>query len=235
MNIFAHELAELLAEHDKELSSLYQLRSRTYQIYPNKVTRLMRSLEEDITATLNAEELDLLAEWLNLHPEGEEIRRLRAALVAESVRHLLGGRMNRDQALELGELTFHLLLGQEPEELAALRDRLLADIRGELSTGQVERRILLSAPGEETAPNAASIEQALEPAINMYEQGALWLGVAHETNERGTRLGYLAQAQALLSRAKDLATSAPTVAQGTPQQQEWLTIIAAALTEATFL
>jgi hypothetical protein len=101
MNIFACEVANLLAAHGKVLGSLYTLHSTTYQLPPNKVTRLKRSLEEDITATLNAEELELVGEWLELDPEGEEIRRLRAALVAESVRHLLGGRMNRDQALVL--------------------------------------------------------------------------------------------------------------------------------------
>lgn len=238
MNIFAHELAELLADHGKVLGSLYGLHSATYQLLPNKVTRLKRSLEEDITATLNAEELELVADWLDLDPEGEEIRRLRAALVAEAVRHLLGGRMNRDQALELGELTFQLLLGQEPEEFLTLRNELLEGVRGGILSEQAERgalRGVIGVESQQTEAEAAQIEQALESVVKTYEQGALWLEVARETSERGTRLGYLAQAHALLARAKDLATNAPTVAIGTTQQQEWLTIIEAALTEATTL
>lgn len=238
MNIFAHELAKLLADHGKVLGSLYGLHSATHQLFPNKVTRLKRSLEEDITATLSAEELELVASWLGWDLAGAEIRRLRAALVAESVRHLLGGRMNRDQALKLGEMTFQLLLDQEPEEFLTLREELLAGIRGGIPSEQTERSILdvvFRGGSQPTDPEAAQTEQALEPAVQTYEQGALWLEVARETSDPGLRLGYLAQARTLLARARDLATNAPTQAIGTTQQQEWLTIIESALSEASLL
>lgn len=238
MNIFARELAKLLADHGKVLGSLYGLHSATHQLFPNKVTRLKRSLEEDITATLSAEELELVARWLGWDLAGAEIRRLRAALVAESVRHLLGGRMNRDQALKLGEMTFQLLLDQEPEEFLTLRDELLAGIRGGIPSEQTERGAffgVIRGGGQPTEPEVAQIEQALEPAVQTYEQGALWLEVARETNDQGIRQGYLAQARTLLALAKDLATNAQTIAIGTTQQREWLTIMEAALSEASRL
>jgi hypothetical protein len=238
MNIFARELAKLLADHGKVLGSLYGLHSATHQLFPNKVTRLKRSLEQNITATLSAEELELVAGWLRWDLAGAEIRRLRAALVAESVRHLLGGRMNRDQALKLGEMTFQLLLDQEPEEFLTLREELLAGIRGGVPSEQHERGtldVVLRGGSQSTDLEASEIEQALEPAGQPYEQGALWLEVARETSDPGLRLGYLAQACTLLALARDLATNAPTIASGTMQQQEWLSIMEAALDEAALL
>ena len=166
------------------------------------------------------------------------MRRLRAALVAESVRHLLGGRMNRDQALKLGEMTFRLLLDQEPEEFLTLREELLTGIRGGIPSEQTERGtldVVLRGGSQSIDLEASEIEQALEPAVQTYEQGALWLEVARETSDRSLRLGYLAQACALLALARDLATNAPTIASGTTQQQEWLMIMEAALDEASLL
>ncbi len=236
MNIFARELKALLEEHGKSLGSLYSFHSDLYKISPSKVERLKRSLEIDITATINSDEIALVADSLELAPDGAEIRRLRAALLAESVRHLLGGRMDRDQALALGEIAFRLLQNQEPEKLLALRDELLEGIRGGAEESQADNAVNnTTAEVQPPDPAAAQIEQALEPAVKTYEEGALWLEVARETRERSTRLGYLAQARALLERAKSLATHAPTITIGTAQQQEWLAIIEEALTEAMSL
>lgn len=237
MNIFARELARLLARNGKVLGSLYGLHSPTYQLLPNKVTRLRRSLHEDITATLNAEELELVANWMKWKPDGEEMRRLRAALVAESVRHMLGGRMNQSHALKLGEITLELMLGQEPDEFLILRDELLEGVRGGIILGRGEHGGLRGMADEEspqTEPEDAPLAPALEPAVKTYEQGALWLEVARETSDPDAHLGYLAQASALLAQARDMATNVPTAAQDT-RQQEWLAIIEAALTEAASL
>lgn len=238
MNIFARELKELLEDNGKGLGSLYGLHSDTYRIMPNKVRRIQRSLTQDITATLNTEELDLLAEWLDLDPTGEEIRRLRAALVAESVRHLLSGRINRDQALSLGEITFELLLGQESEEFLSLRDRLLEGVRGGLPWGQSEVDALWDVTEENDKFDHSwddQIEQALEPAVETYEQGALWLEVARDTSDYEMQRGYIAQAQALLNRAHDLANHSPAITQGTREQSAWLSIIEVSLNEVLSL
>ncbi len=238
MNIFARELVFILGQHGRELGNLFGLRTATYQIFPNKITRLKRSLTEDITATLNAEELALLQTWVPLDSEGNELRHLRAALVAEAVRHLLGGRMNRDLASHLGDLTLHLLVGQSLEQVAYLRDELLETMRGDILPDFNERgalRGLVSQVPAEAGHALSQAEQALEAAVETYEQGALWLEVARETSERGTRLGYLAQANALLNRARELTADAPTIAQRTSEQQEWLAIIDAALVDGAAL
>lgn len=238
MNIFARELAEVLADNGKRLGSLYGLHSDTYRIMPNKVRRLQRSLTQDITATLNAEELELLAEWLGLDSDGEEIRRLRAALVAESVRYLLSGRMDRDQALSLGEITFQLLLGQESEEFLSLRDRLLEGVRGGFPLEQDGGDALWSVTNENYKLDNSwndQVEQALEPAVETYEQGALWLEVARDTKDREMQLGYVAQAQTLLDRARDLAIHSPAITQDAAEQRVWLSIIETSLNKALSL
>lgn len=238
MNIFARELKEILQQHGKTLGSLYGLRSDTFYIFPNKVTRLKHSLTHDMTATLNAEELDFLQEWVPLDAAGADLRRLRAALLAEAVRHLVGGRMPREIAAHLGEQTLQLLLEQEPDQVLLRREELLQAVRGMPSAASSERGALRGVgetPPPESDPTQSAVERALEVAIETYEQGALWLEVARETSERGARRGYLAQAQALLGRARELTIDAPTRAQGTPEQQTWLALIEQTLTEAATL
>ena len=81
MNIFAHELDLILTAHKKTLSSLYTIRSRDVAIPPSAVDRLKETLHGQHSATLNAEQLTMLQERLSL--TDEEMRRLRAALLAE--------------------------------------------------------------------------------------------------------------------------------------------------------
>lgn len=117
MNIFARELVQLLEEHGKGLGNLYNLHTESHQIFSNKVFRLKHSLEEDITATLNYEDLKVLANWLSIDPEGKEIQRLRAAREAEVIRYRSGKHMSKEAAQEQGELTFQSLLrGKSPPQ-----------------------------------------------------------------------------------------------------------------------
>lgn len=235
MNIFARELNRLLVQEGKDLGSLYALHSPNYQLLPNKVTRLRQSLKKDITATLNVEEIEFVADRLGWKPDGDEIRRLRAALVAESVRRLLGGRTDKDNAQKVGELTLALMLRKEPDPL---RDEVMDGVRGGFPWEESESSAARGMPDEEENQqdnDAPPVEQALEPAVSAYEQGALWLEVAKETTDRGARLGHLAQARTLLAHAKDLATNAPSIAPDSAIRQEWLTIIDSALAEANTL
>jgi hypothetical protein len=129
MNIFARELEKLLRRHNKLLGSLYSFHSASSRIVPAKVTRLKKSLKRDMTATLNADELALVAEALGWHAEGEEVLRLRAALLAENVRHLLGGRMNQKEAVRLAEIAFQMFLCQEVADMQMLCSKLLEGVR----------------------------------------------------------------------------------------------------------
>jgi hypothetical protein len=220
MNIFARELTEVLATHDKELSSLYTLKSPTQVIHPGKVSRLKRSLRDGTSASLNAEELELVRNTVRL--SDEEMYRLRAALVAETVRYMLEGRMMIAHAAQVAELTFQLLVTPEGMQMKALRDRVLDQIRG--SATDTDATTI-------TPVTDDPVEQALEAATQEYEASILWLELARDTPQRTARRGYLGQASTLLIHARTLAEQPATLALNTPAQHALLDLISAALAE----
>jgi len=230
MNIFARELALILAAHDKELSSLFSLHSPDVAIHPSTVTRLKRSLKEPITVLLNADQLSMLKERLAL--TDEEMRRLRAALLAETVHRVLAGRMAVGTAAELADILFQMLLNTDSTQMQDLRDRLLEETRG-------MRDRLRGVLDEMTSPpfraNEESISALLEPAAETYYQGLLWLELARTAPDYLAQRGYSAHARVLLAAAHDLALHAPSQALNTPQQSEWLILIEAALEDADLL
>ncbi len=241
MNIFARELVRILGSHGKELGSLFSLRVRdsytgvARQIVPGKITRLKRSLTENITATLNAGELDALQAFVPLDREGKELRRLHAALVAEAVRSLLSGRIEVKQANDLGDIVLALMTEEDGAKLAALRDALLKPTGGVRGLDMQDPLILRGSrdSGEPVSGSAEErIEQALDDGAEAYSQGALWLEVARGARDETARLGYAAQAANLFRQARDLIRDAPTAAQGTPQQRDWLAASESALAEA---
>lgn len=249
MNIFARELALILRSHGKELGTLFGLRvPNAYtgvvrEIAPTKVTRLKRSLSENITATLNADELEALQEWVPLDDNGQELRRLRAALVAEAVRHLLADRIDSSTASELGLITFQMLLGQESAELVTLRDRLLTDVRGERGSDAWEHHTVRGASntpdlGEGVGPTVTPdelVERLLDPAAECYEQGLLWLEVARDIGEHAAQAAYVALATSLLTQAEQLVRTVASAARDTLQQRLLSEAISAALDEAQTL
>lgn len=250
MNIFAQELEKILRTHGKDLSSLFSLRvldlhsGSSRPIAPNKVVRLKRSLTLDMTATLNSEELEALQAWAPLNAEGQEVRRLRAALVAEGVHHLLAGRMPAEQAYHLGLLTLFALLDEEAHATTLWREAVWDQVRDFLDdalkegisdtdegqhgvVGGSPAALPVAHPEHEDSPRV----RALEPVAESYETGMLWLAIALDTSEPGARLGYLALATSQLEHARELAVTPPSLAVDTPEQAEWLAVIHEALTE----
>jgi hypothetical protein len=223
MNIFARELTEVLATHDKELSSLYTLKSPTQVIHPGKVSRLKRSLRDGTSASLNAEELELVRNTVRL--SDEEMYRLRAALVAETVRYMLEGRMMIVHAAQVAELTFQLLVTPEGMQMKALRDRVLDQIRGSAT----DTDATAITPVTDDSVTDDPVEQALEAATQEYEASTLWLELARDTPQRSARRGYLGQASTLLLHARTLAEHPATLALNTPAQRALLDLISAAL------
>ncbi len=230
MNIFARELALVLAAHGKELSSLFSIHSPDIAIHPSTVTRLKRSLLEPITVLLNAEQLSMLQEQLSL--TDEEMRRLRAALLSETVHRVLAGRMAVDAAAELAEVLFQMLLNTNSDQMQDLRDRLLEETRG---MRDMLRGVLDEVSSPPLNANEESISALLEPAAETYHQGLLWLELARTAPDHLAQRGYSAHAGALLTAAHDLALHAPSQALNTPQQSEWLTLIEAALEDVDLL
>jgi hypothetical protein len=242
MNIFARELVLVLGAHGKELSNLFGLKVEDdytgieRRILPSKVTRLKRSLSEDLTATLNVEELEALESWAQLTPT--EMRRLHAALVAEAVRALLAGRMMQRQASDLADLTMALLLGQDSAKMQTLRDQILDNDRGVRGDDALAPRVTRGI-SEETPlsgpPEDDRITQALDPAMDAFEHGTLWLEVARDTSDRSARAGYIALARALLTRARELTTNVSGIAQGAPEQADLLVAVDEAERDADML
>lgn len=223
MNIFARELVIILGDHEKELSNLFGLRNEYFHMLPSKVTRLKRSLSEDITATLSSDELELLQAWVPLDETGQEMRHLRAALVAETVHRLLAGRMDGTNAQHVGELVLALLLATNGDESQQLSETILQNVRGSLAPpsmahgavrGVTDGRLL---PEDESRDNTTErIQRALDPAAEAYALGTLWLEIARDTEHRSEQLGYLALARTLLDRARTLAQGVPSFAEGPP-------------------
>jgi hypothetical protein len=227
MNIFARELAKVLANHGFELNRLYSIKSRDISIPPSKVQRLIRSLKEAITVTLNSNELEMLQQEVPFDEDGEEMRRLRAALLAETVQRLLAGRMaTNDAAFQIAEMTLQFLLCKDNEDIQRVRDRVLEEVRGGFFVPNLEREVKREVSlSSNTGDRDQLIESAMDAATESYELGTLWLEVACDTADRGLRQGYLAQALALLNRARDLAINAASITHNTPQQYELLRLI----------
>jgi hypothetical protein len=216
MNIFARELALLM----RDQGGLGHLYAAEFDLPPNKVTRLRRSLTEDITALLNAEQLEHVATVLGLSAPQRE--RLNAALLAETIHRLLAGRTDRDDAQLVADLVFDLLTTQQTSELDALRQRILSQTRDAL-------RGIDTAP-EPVPVTGERIAAAFEHAAELTDRALLVLALAaHEDDERA---GYVAQARALLGQARRLAQYPPTFAMNTDEQRQILAGIADAEREA---
>ncbi len=229
MNIFAHELDLILTAHKKTLSSLYSIRSPDVAIPPSTVDRLKETLQGQRSATLNAEQLLMLQERLSL--TDEEMRRLRAALLAEAVRRLLADRLDSiDTADDLANKFFQMLLDTDSNQMQVWRDRLLEEVRGPQQT-----RGIIENEEETSAQKQERVSTLLEPAAEAYHQGMLWLEMARATSNWLARRGYVAHAKALLDIARNLARRAPSQALNTPEQATWLTLIETALEDADML
>jgi hypothetical protein len=246
VNIFAQELESVLSNHDKTLSSLYGLRIRDprsgavgmfYQIRPHKVTRLIQSRTKDITATLNADELEALQEWVPLDRDGLEMHRLRAALVAEAVRHLLAGRMATDQASDIGSRTLKMLLESADTNDVVNRVRGPEDALSpdEYDIARGAMSLLGGSQLDEVDDASEAIPPVLEPVIEAFEQGTLWLEIARETSDFIVRLGVAAMAKALLRHARDLLLRIPDAALSKPQHEEWRMAIEESMREISYM
>ena len=103
MNLFIRELQAVLERHGYPLTMLFTVKKEdgALAIPPAKVTRLLRSQFESVTATLNAQEIAAVVRALALDPRDGQ--RLRGAMTGEAVRQLLSGRVSAMSAYDEGE------------------------------------------------------------------------------------------------------------------------------------
>jgi hypothetical protein len=237
-NIFAEQLVDVLGNHDKELSDLYNLHDDDVEIYPRTVVRLKKSLTEDRTATLNSRQIDLLQAAFDL--ADDEVRQLRAALVAEAVRHMLGAVRYMDAAVayQLGMVMLRMLTSEDPAQMEAACNHLLSEMRGATERDEDDADTQRGDPGDALPADAPADERigaALDGAEEAYFQGMLWLELARESRSRDARQGLAAQGRDWLVRAASLVASPPSVALGTPQQAALQRAITQAQDDAAYL
>lgn len=247
MNIFAEELEAILKAHKKDLGALYSMDSYSALMNPHKVTLLKRSLMNDMTTLLSVDELDMVQNAIPLDAEGREMQRLRAAMVAETIRFLVWTRLKRhangtgaltdwdtlrEAAYRIGRLTFQLFVSHSGTEMRTLSEQLLETIRDITPTSDGESTSILTQ--HETTPLAQSdaAAVALAPAADLYGQATLWIELGRESEERSARQAYAAHASTLLSRAQKLVQYPQTVAQGSDEQRDLSALINAAIEDA---
>jgi hypothetical protein len=222
MAIFAKQLQYVLKQHGKDFGQLYNIRVEAdgYDGRPvsaEKIKHLRLAVQGSYkkSVTLNPAELAAIQEAFSFSPE--EIRRLRAALAAESIRRFLLDRIDLDKAIVVGEALFQLLFDADDSAFIALRRRMISNIRDDEPDSGV-------AAVEQDS--AQSISENLEQAIEIYEDALLWFDTAHITQSHPLRLGYLAMVTSLLTTASDLLNYIPCSAYDAAQQAEWRQIVA---------
>lgn len=227
MCIFARQLRIVLHQHNRHLGSLYTVRMGDRLIHPKQIERLKRAADGDCSksVTLNPQEIEAIERTFALTTD--DIRRLRAALIAEALYRLVLGRIAPDKALELSELLFGALFKLDDAAMAEWRAVTLDEVRSHPAL-----------PEEKPAVPALieqQIEEGLEPAIGAYEEGILWLNAAHDAIDDMRRRGFALLAASLLNDAKELIDYPLNIVEGTPQQADWREVVAVALNDARLL
>lgn len=228
MNIFADQLVKTLNRHGHELSNLFSWKD---VIPPNTVVRLKASLTTDQSATLNSDQLDFLASKYDF--DEEDLRALRAALLAEAMRRMLADRLSSTIADQLGQLALQLLLSDDPETVVHACQSLVAQVRlgptlgpGESEVrdlGAISSRDLVNHPLAIAARSMGEMDAAistwvsLETAEEAYHHGLLWVEVAQDTHQARARSGYAAAALSYLDRAKGTLAQVMLPPTGDPQ------------------
>ena len=247
MNIFAEQLVDVLHKHDHELSNLFTWK---FDIPPSLVVRLKASLTTEQSATLNRDQLDFIADKYDL--DEDDLRRLRAALLAETIRKMIASRMAASLAYKLGMVTLDLLLSDDPTTVMQACDLLVTEMRdlptrpmggGAVrglapdGTGDLVERVFGGAARDvgEGVTLDVGILLALDGATEAFQQGQFWLEIARDTADRRARAGYAAHAHLLFTRAAEQGQQCPPLAQGSDEQIRLLHDIQQAQADATNL
>jgi hypothetical protein len=223
MCIFAKQLQYVLNSHQMNFGKLHNIsvQHNAYdekRVSPMQIKRLQRATHDcNISATLSPQELEAVQKALSFTEE--EIRRLRAALAAESVLRFLSDRIEQVKAIQVSEIFFHLLFDADDSAFVASRNRMLTDIRGD------EGNLTQTPTAEQNTPHD------LEQIFEAYEHAVLWLNTARITQNTILRQGYLAMIASLLTQTQAVLDYPPASIYGTPQLAEWRQMVIQALTE----
>ena len=233
MCIFAHRLSEILEARGKRIGSLHTVvvgtrRNLPYGIPPLQIIRLKRAASGDCTmsVTLSPEQLEAVRIKFDL--DEEEMRQLKAALLAESQLRLLLGRIPGDRAVRMANGLFQMLLDADTETLTAY-DVDWDEMRGEIDDETLEE---LSSP-------LGMLEQRFhkesEPVAQAYDEAVLGLDRAYAENDRARKRLYAGLALSLLAHASAMLASLSLPADAAPLIDAWNEYIEQTRLEATEL
>ena len=156
MNIFAEVLAAVLAEHGRELGSLFSMTTDFEAMNQHKVSLLKKSLapDADHSAVLSTWELDVMRDYFRRTPRvrgqppapisKQQDRQLKAAIFAESIRRLVLERLKseaehireplsdtaRTSAYRIGKLMYEVLLTIKDPQGVLQVDEMMDTFRG---------------------------------------------------------------------------------------------------------
>ncbi|HEX8731460.1 MAG TPA: hypothetical protein VF725_05310 [Ktedonobacterales bacterium] len=226
MCIFARQLSAVLAQRGKELGSLYAIHwADNRKIHPNQILRLKQVADGDcsISVALNPDELNAVIQAFKL--DNDEVRRLHAALAAESFYRFFIDRaidqVGGDQMLELAEQFFHVMLSGDAREFGDWKEVIFEDIRP-----------ISDEEAEPLLDREAQIAHDMESAIELYEEAQLWLVTARSSKSASRRIAYTQLALALLGEAQELLRYPTGIVANTPECAEWLDMISTAIATA---
>lgn len=220
MNIFARELQDVLSSHHWALNQLY---APIFTINPARVSALIRSLERYQTVTLNPTQLEIMQREIPFDKDGEDLRRLRAAIIAEGIQFILAKRIAVQDALHVAELALSLLLTRDIAEMVKAREGVISHTRGALDMVAM------------AANTQAQPEDEIAYLIDLYEEGMLYLELARQQDENLLAKGYAMQAEILLTYARAEALDLEPILASAHDGQGLLAAIEAGLQAANLL
>lgn len=217
MCIFARRLSEILDARGKRIGSLhmvivYERNGQKVGIPPVQIMRLQQAANGDctMTVTLSPEQLEAVRNKFNL--DDEEMRQLKAALLAEFELRLLLDRIPPGPAVRMASNIFQMLL--DARTLDAF-DVDLDDMRGEVDDELLDE---LSSP-------LAVLEQRfhsdLEPVTQAYDEAVLWLNRAYEAQDPARRRMYAGLTSSLLAHASAFLASLSLPTEAAPLSDAW--------------
>jgi len=222
MCIFARCLSDILVAKGKSIGSLHTVivddrRTPPLRIPPLQIMRLKQATKDGCTmsVTLNPAQLEAVRDKFNL--DDEDMRVLKAALLAESGVRLLLDRIPPDEALKIANGIFHMMLEADTETL----DTYGVDIEGVRGIDD-EMFDELSFP---LVALEQEYRQELEPVAQVYDEAVVWLNRAYDLDDTNRRRMYIKLVCSLLDSARSFLASLSLPAEAVPLIDAWSSYI----------
>ena len=222
MCVFARCLSTILEAKGKRIGSLHTVvvedsPTRLLRIPPLQIARLQKASLGDcsFSVTLNPYQLEAVQRKFSL--SDEEMRQLKIALLAESEFRLLLDRIPTDQALQIAQGLFQMLLDAGDDVL----DTYGVDLG---NVRHIDEETLEDVLDDMSSPLAVLDQRycdELEPVAQAHDEAVLWLSRAGAVNDAGRKQLYTGLAASLLAQAAKTLTNVSLHREALPLVQGW--------------